>query len=117
MSLPDSGSLEALFLAELRGLVGILIAEVRRLQSDNVILQDRVEAQQAVTTSLQTKKLTLRDEVVRLKSLPPRSPIRPSGLEKVTEPGTGAKGKRRSKQRRSAKRDRDDCHERDRGSW
>jgi hypothetical protein len=35
MSLPDSGSLEALSLAELRGLVGVPIAEVRRLQLDN----------------------------------------------------------------------------------
>jgi hypothetical protein len=91
----------------LRGLVGVLIAEVRRLQSDNAILRDRVEAQQATITSLQAEKQTLRDEVARLKGLPPRPPIRPSGMEKATEPGTGDKGKRRSKQRRGAKRDRD----------
>jgi uncharacterized small protein (DUF1192 family) len=72
MSLPASGSLEALSLAELRGLVGVLIAEVRRLQSDNANLQDKVEAQQAVITSLQTEKQALRDEEARPKSLPPR---------------------------------------------
>jgi hypothetical protein len=31
----------------------------------------------------------LRDEIARLKNLPPRPPFRPSGMEKSTEPGTG----------------------------
>jgi len=34
MSLPDAASLEGVTLAELRELVGVLVAEVRRLQSD-----------------------------------------------------------------------------------
>jgi hypothetical protein len=107
MSLPDSGPLDSQSITELRGLVGVLIAEVQQLQSDSAILQDQVEAQQATITSLQTEKQALRDEVARLKGLPPRPPTRPSGMEKATEPGTGDKGKRRSKQRRGAKRDRD----------
>jgi hypothetical protein len=107
MSLPEPGSLEALSLAELRGLVGVLLAEVRRLQSANAILQDKVEAQQARITILQTENQALRDEVARLKGLPPRPTIRPSGMEKATEPAVGAKGKKRSKPRRGAKRDRD----------
>lgn len=107
MTLPDAGLLEALSLAELRDLVGVLIAEVRRLQSDNAILQDKVEAQQARIMTLQTENQALRDEVTRLKGLPPRPPIRPSGMEKATEAGAGAKGRKRSKQRRGAKRDRD----------
>jgi hypothetical protein len=107
MSLPESGSLEALSLAELRGLVGVLLAEVRRLQSDNAILQDKVEAQQARIMTLQTENQVLRDEVARLKGLPPRPTIRPSGMEKATEPAVGAKGRKRSKPRWGAKRDRD----------
>ena len=93
-------SLKALSLVEWRGLVGVLITEVRRLQPDNTILRDKVEVPQATITSLQTEKQVLRDEVARLKGLPPRPLIRPSDMEKATEPGTGAKGKKCSKQRR-----------------
>src|SRR5918998_565559 len=53
MSPPDAASLEALSPAELRGLVGELIAEVDRLRAEN---------------------RALRDEVARLKGLPPRPP-------------------------------------------
>src|SRR5215216_3471119 len=60
MSPPDAASLEALSPAELRGLVGELIAEVDRLRAEN---------------------RALRDEVARLKGLPPRPPpARPSGM-------------------------------------
>jgi hypothetical protein len=55
MSLPDSGPLDSQSITELRGLVGVLIAEVQQLQSDSAILQDQVEAQQATITSLQTE--------------------------------------------------------------
>ena len=86
----DTGPLEALSPAELRSLVGDLIAEVERLRAEN---------------------RTLRDEVARLKGLPPRPPpprpSRPSGMEEATGGGTsGARG-RRSRRRRGAKRDRD----------
>jgi hypothetical protein len=66
-----------------------------------------VEVQQARIMTLQSENQALRDEVARLKGLPPRPPIRPSGMEKATEPAVGAKGRKRSKQRRGAKRDRD----------
>jgi hypothetical protein len=83
----DAGPLEALSPAELRGLVGDLVAEVERLRAEN---------------------RTLRDEVARLKGLPPRPPSRPSGMEKATGVESGAgKGGKRSRRRRGAKRDRE----------
>ena len=93
MSLPDAASLEGLPLAELRELVGVLLAEVRRLRSGNAALLAENQA--------------LRDEVARLKGLPPRPPSRPSGMEKATGPELGGKGEAHSKQRRGTKRDRD----------
>ncbi len=107
MSLLDAASLEAFSLAELRDFVGLLVAEVRRLQSDNAALQARVDAQQATITALCAENQALRDEVARLKGLPPRPPSRPSGMEEATGLELGGKGKARSKQRRGAKRDRD----------
>lgn len=107
MSLPDAASLEGLSLAELRALVGVLIGEVRRLQADNAVLRSEVETQQATIVALRAENQALRDEVARLKGLPPRPPSRPSGMEKATEPGLAGKGEKRSTQRRGAKRDRD----------
>ena len=45
MSLPDAASLEAPSLAELRALVGVLVAEVRSLRAE-------AEVQQAATTAV-----------------------------------------------------------------
>ena len=88
MSPPDAAPLDALSPAELRGLVGDLIAEVDRLRAEN---------------------RALRDEVARLKGLPPRPPppSRPSGMEEATGGGTGGARGRRSRRRRGAKRDRE----------
>src|ERR687890_2578019 len=88
MSPPDAAPLEALSPAELRGLVGDLIAEVDRLRAEN---------------------RALRDEVARLKGLPPRPPppSRPSGMEEATGGGAGGARGRRSRRRRGAKRDRE----------
>jgi Transposase IS66 family len=107
MSLPDATSLESLSLTELRDLVGVLVAEVRRLQSDNAALRTGAEAQEATITALRAENQALRDEVARLKGLPPRPPSRPSGMETATEPGMAGQGDKRSRCRRGAKRDRD----------
>jgi hypothetical protein len=94
MSPPDSASLETLSLAELRELVGTLVAKVAELT--------------AALASVKAENQTLRDEVARLKGLPPRPPSRPSGMEQATGGGAGSgKGGKRSRRRRGAKRDRD----------
>ena len=98
MSLPDAASLEAFSLAELREVVGRLVGEVRRLHSDNTALQAKVDAQQVTITAL-------RDEVARLKGLPPRPPSRPSGMEQATQPDATGKGATRPKRPRGVKRD------------
>src|SRR5829696_1285724 len=92
MSPPDSAPLETMSLAELRELVGTLVAKVADLAAANAAL--KVENQ------------ALRDEVARLKGLPPRPASRPSGMEKATSGGTGpGKGGTRSRRRRGAKGD------------
>ena len=91
MSPPDAASLEKLSLAELRAPVGALISEVMRLRADNAALQARAEAQEAAFAALKVETQALRDEVVRLKGLPPRPPSRPSGMERSTGDGAGAR--------------------------
>ena len=99
MSPPDAASLEALSLGELRELVGTLASEVTRLTALG-------EAQQASLAALTAENQALRDEVARLKGLPPRPPSRPSGMEQATGGGAGMGKGRRSRRRRGAKRDR-----------
>lgn len=90
---PDIAALERLSLAELRDLVGALAARLAELGAANAAL--KAESQ------------TLRDEVARLKGLPPRPPLRPSGMEKATGAADPGKGGKRSRRRRGAKRDRE----------
>jgi hypothetical protein len=91
---PDSTALETFSLAELRDLVGTLVSKVADLGAANVALKAENQA--------------LRDEVARLKGLPPRPPSRPSGMEQATGgAGPGEGGSKRLHRRRGAKRDRD----------
>ena len=107
MSLPDAASLKRFSLAELRDVVGRLAGDVQRLHSDNAALQAGAEAQQATIVVLRAENQALRDEVARLKGLPPRPPPRPSGMEQATQPGAVGKDERRPKPPRGVKRDRD----------
>jgi Transposase IS66 family len=94
MSSPDNAPLETLPLAELRELVSTLVAKVAELGAANAALKAENQA--------------LRDEVARLKGLPPRPPSRPSGMEQATGgAGPGKGGNTRSRRRRGAKRDRE----------
>src|SRR3982751_894694 len=91
MSPPDPAVLETLSLAELRELVGTLVAKVADLAAENAALKAENQA--------------LRDEVARLKGLPPRPPSRPSGMERATGGAEPGKSGKRSRRRRGAKRD------------
>ncbi len=64
--------------AELIGLVRNLIAEVGRLRAENEKLSEAL-------VGLRVENRTLKDEIARLKNLPPRPPHKPSGMEKATE--------------------------------
>ena len=86
MSLPDTALLEGFSVAELRDLVGVLVAEVGALR-------DGAEAQQALIVALRAENQALRDEVARLKGLP----LRPSGMEQATQPGVADTGATRPK--------------------
>ena len=83
MSLPEAAGIETLPIGDLRSLVASLRAEVVRLREENA---------------------ALKDEIARLKHLPPRPKLKPSGMERASDPSaSSSKGPRR---RRGAKRDR-----------
>src|SRR5918998_2445545 len=106
MSLPGAAPLEVLSSGEPWETVGVLVSELARLRAE-------AEAQQATIAELKAENRALRDEVARLKGLPPRPPpprpSRPSGMEQATGDGGtgGARGRRSRRRRRGAKRDRD----------
>jgi hypothetical protein len=73
---PDS--LERLTQAELIGVVRELIGEVGRLRAEN-------EKLSGAFAELKTEHQAVKDELARLKSLPPRPPQKPSGMDKATD--------------------------------
>ena len=73
---PDS--LERMTSAELIGLVRRLVGEMARLRAE-------VERLNGEAAGLRVENRTLKDEIARLKHLPPRPPMKPSGMEKATE--------------------------------
>jgi FtsZ-binding cell division protein ZapB len=85
MSAGSIDSLERMTPAELVGLVRRLLGEVERLRAENEKLSQAV-------AGLRVENQTLKDEIARLKHLPPRPPHQPSGMEKATDrPEGGAK--------------------------
>ena len=75
--------------ADLAGKIDRLEQEVERLSLDN--------------SNLRLDNQALKDEIARLKHLPPRPPFKPSGMEKATQPQPAGPGRRPG---RGAKRDR-----------
>jgi hypothetical protein len=78
MSSGSNDSLEGLSATELVGLVRRLIGEVERVRGEN-------EKLNATVAALRLENQQLKDEIRRLKGLPPRPLIKPSGMEKATE--------------------------------
>ena len=78
MSSGSTDSLEGLSPTELVGLVRRLIGEVERLRQEN-------EKLNAALAALRSENQQLKDEIRRLKGLPPRPPFKPSGMEKATD--------------------------------
>ena len=85
--IPDS--LERLSHDDLIGVVRDLIHEVTRLRSEN-------EKVGGALAKLKVEHQAVKDELARLKHLPPRPPIKPSGMDKATDAkspeAVGAKG-------------------------
>jgi hypothetical protein len=95
--IPDS--LERLTPADLIGVVRELIGEVGRLRAEN-------EKLSGALTTLKAEHQAVKDELARLKNLPPRPPQTPSGMDKATDRGgsddsKSAKGEKSSRRRGS----------------
>jgi hypothetical protein len=94
--IPDS--LERLSHADLIGVVRELIGEVGRLQAEN-------EKLNGALTKLKGEHQAVKDELARLKNLPPRPPQKPSGMDKaVARGGSGAGGAKSSAGEKSTRR-------------
>jgi hypothetical protein len=86
MSLPEPEEIERLAIGDLRSLVTSVLAEVLRLRAENA---------------------ALKEEIARLKGLPPRPKLKPSGMEKASQPPTPQpSGKPKRKRRRGGRRGR-----------
>jgi hypothetical protein len=76
---PDpTDSLEHMTPAELIGLVRRLVGEVTRLRAE-------VERVNGVAAGLRVENHPLKDEITRLKHLPPRPPHKPCGIQQATD--------------------------------
>ena len=70
-----------------------LIDLVRRLIGEMAALQAELERRDGAEAGQRAEIQTLKDEIKRLKGLPPRPPYKPSGMEKATDrPERGSKG-------------------------
>jgi hypothetical protein len=92
-------SLERLTQADLIGVVRELIGEVGRLRAEN-------EKLGGALTKLKAEHQAVKDELARLKNLPPRPPQKPSGMDKATDrggsdDGNSARGEKSSRRRGS----------------
>jgi hypothetical protein len=102
MSPPPPDSLERLTPAELIGVVRDLVGEVTRMRAEN-------EKLGAALAKLRGEHQLVKDELARLKALPARPKIKPSGMDKSTDakaPDAGGEKKNgRSTRRRGSQLD------------
>ena len=94
--LPSPEHADTLSLNALRGLVSGLLersqqaeARLEKLEVDNIQLREENAALRLENTRLKLENQLLRDEIARLKNLPPRPPFRSSGMEKATDAKPG----------------------------
>src|SRR5918998_5482934 len=95
MTSPD-GSTKPLSQKALRRVVSDLAGKIDRLEQE-------VEQLRLDNSNLRLDNQALKDEIARLKNLPPRPPFKSSGMEKATQPRPAGPGRRPG---RGAKRDR-----------
>src|SRR5918993_4536183 len=96
MSAPSSDNAKPVSQKALRELVSDLAGKIDRLEQE-------VEQLRLENSNLRLDNQPLKDEIARLKNLPPRPPFKPSGMEKATQPRPTGPGRRPG---RGAKRDR-----------
>src|SRR5580700_11235571 len=83
MAARPADSLDRLTQTDLIGVVRELIGEVGRLRAEN-------EKLSGALTKLKTEHQAIKDELARLKNLPPRPPQKPSGMDKATDRGVSS---------------------------
>src|ERR1700719_5034223 len=99
--IPDS--LERLTQADLIGVVRELIGEVGRLRAEN-------EKLSGALAKLKGEHQAVKDELARLKKLPPRPPQKPSGMDNATDQGGSGGGAKSPGGEKSSRRRRRPLH-------
>src|SRR5215207_3087713 len=92
-----------LLVTDLAGTLERVEQELSDLRTHNRALQHEVEQLRLDNGNLHASNQTLKDEIARLKNLPPRPPFKSSGMDKATQPRPAGPGRRPG---RGAKRDR-----------
>src|SRR5205823_4201644 len=84
-ALDSTDSLERMTPAELIGMVRTLVGELSRFQA-------KFETVSVALAELRVEHQAVKDELARLKNLPPRPPQKPSGMDKATDRSDGEAG-------------------------